>query len=146
LCFIGNGISTILVRDRNHIVKPPQLGFAIHLLRRYDCLLLLSWAFVNLLGYMVILYSMSNYAVQVAGLSQSQAGTLTAVLNLGTGFGRPCIGLASDKFGRIEVAAGLTLFNGIIVFAIWVPAIDYGVMLFFAILSGACLGTYWMVN
>jgi MFS family permease len=66
---------------------------------------------VNLLGYMVILYSMSNYAVQVAGLSQGQAGILTAVLNLGTGFGRPCIGFASDRFGRIEVAAGLTLFN-----------------------------------
>lgn len=95
---------------------------------------------------MTILYSMSNYAVQVAGLTQSQAGILTAVLNLGTGFGRPCIGLASDRFGRIEVAAGLTLFNGLIVFAIWVPAINYGVMLFFAIVSGACVGTYWMVS
>ncbi len=134
------------MRDRNHIVNPPQLGFAVHLLRRYDCLLLLSWAFVNLFGYMVILYSISNYAVQVAGLSQMQAGILTAVLNLGTGFGRPCIGLASDRFGRIEVAAGLTLFNGIIVFAIWVPAIDYGVLLFFALLSGACLGTFWMAS
>ncbi|KAK5168845.1 uncharacterized protein LTR77_006154 [Saxophila tyrrhenica] len=146
LCFIGNGISTILVRDRNHIVKPPQLGFAVHLLKRYDCFLLMSWTFVNLFGYMIILYSISNYAVQVAGLSQSQAGVLTAILNLGTGIGRPCIGLASDRFGRIEVAAGLTLFNGIIVFAIWVPAIDYGVMIFFAIVSGASLGTFWMVS
>ncbi|KAK3724500.1 hypothetical protein LTR37_001124 [Vermiconidia calcicola] len=144
LCFVGNSVATLLVRDRNHLVKPPQLGFAIHLLRRKQVLLLLSWAFTNLLGYMTILYSMSNYAVQVAGLSQAQAGVLTAVLNLGTGIGRPCIGLASDRFGRIEVAAYLTVFNGVIVFAIWVPAIDYGVILFFAILSGACLGTYWM--
>merc|ERR1712130_994661 len=73
----------VLVKDRNHVVKPPQLGFAIHLLRRYDCLLLLSWAFVNLLGYMVILYSLSSYAVQVVGLTQAQAGVITAVLNLG---------------------------------------------------------------
>ena len=146
LCLIGNGISTILMRDRNHIVKPPQLGFAIHLLRRYDCLLLLSWAFINLLGYMTILYSLSNYAVQVARLSQSQAGILTAVLNLGTGIGRPCIGLASDRLGRIEVAAGLTLFNGILVFTVWVPANNFGVLIFFAIVSGACIGTYWMVS
>lgn len=111
LCLIGNGISTILVRDRNHIVKPPQLGFAVHLLKSYDCLLLLSWAFINIMGYMVVLYSLSNYGVQVVGLSQSQAGILTAVLNLGTAIGRPCIGLASDKLGRIEVAASLTFFN-----------------------------------
>lgn len=146
LCLVGNGISTILMRDRNHIVKPPQLGFAVHLLRRYDCLLLLSWAFTNLLGYMTILYSLSNYAVQVVGLSQKQAGTVTAILNLGTGIGRPLIGLASDRFGRIEIAAGLTLFNGIIVFAIWLPANSFGVLVFFAIVSGACLGTYWMVS
>lgn len=88
LGLVGNGVSTVLIKDRNHLVKPPQLGFATHLLRRYDCLLLLSWGFINLLGYMIVLYSLSNYAVQVAGLSQSEAGILTAVLNLGTGVGR----------------------------------------------------------
>lgn len=133
LCFIGNGISTILVRDRNHIVKPPQLGFAKHLLQRYDCVLLLLWAFVHLMGYMVLLYSLSSYAVQVVGLSQSQAGILTAVLNLGTAFGRPCIGFASDKLGRIGIAACLTCFNGVICFAIWVPANSFGLLIFFAL-------------
>lgn len=100
LGFVGNGISTALIRDRNHLVKPPQLGFATHLLRRYDCLLLLSWAFVNLLGYMVVLYSLSSYAVQVAALTQSQAGILTAVLNLGTGVGRYVRSSDRWKFSR----------------------------------------------
>ena len=142
LCLVGNGISTILMRDRNHIVKPTQLGFAIHLLRRYDCLLLLSWAFIHVMGYMVVLYSLSNYAVQVLGLSQGQAGTLTAVLNLGTGIGRPMIGWASDKLGRLKVAAWLTLINGIIVFAIWLPSNSFGVLIFFAITSGGILGKF----
>ena len=146
LCFVGTGISTILVRDRNHIVKPPQLGFAKHLLQRYECLLLMSWAFIGVLGYMVLLYSLSNYAVQIVGLSQSQAGVLTAVLNLGTALGRPCIGLASDKFGRIEVAAALTCFNGLIIIAVWIPANSYGVLIFFAIVSGATMGVFWMVS
>ena len=144
IALVGNFAAMLLVRDRNHIVKPPQLGFAVHLPRRYDCLLLLAWAFVNLLGYMVILYSVSDYAVQIAGLSQAQASVLTAVLNLGTGVGRPLIGLASDRFGRIEVAAVLTLSCAVSVFAIWIPADDYGVLIFFALLAGAILGTYWM--
>lgn len=142
--FVGNVVGTVLLKDRNHIVKPPQLGFATHLLRRYDCVLLLSWAFVNLLGYMVILYSLSSYAVQVVGLTQAQAGIITAVLNLGTGIGRPLIGLASDRFGRIEVAATLTLTCGLLLIAIWIPADSYGVLLFYAILSGAMLGVFWM--
>ncbi|KAI7180296.1 hypothetical protein D0868_10730 [Hortaea werneckii] len=142
--FIANFIGMVLVKDRNDVVKPPQLGFAIHLLRRYDCLLLLSWAFVNLLGYMVILYSLSSYAVQVVGLTQAQAGVITAVLNLGTGIGRPLIGLASDRFGRIEVAATLTLTCGLLLVAIWIPANNYGVLIFYAIPSGAMLGVFWM--
>ncbi|KAI7618995.1 glycoside hydrolase family 128 protein, partial [Hortaea werneckii] len=142
--FVANFIGMVLVKDRNHVVKPPQLGFAIHLLRRYDCLLLLSWAFVNLLGYMVILYSLSSYAVQVVGLTQAQAGVITAVLNLGTGIGRPLIGLASDRFGRIEVAATLTLTCGLLLVAIWIPANNYGVLIFYAIPSGAMLGVFWM--
>lgn len=144
IALIGNVIGTLLIKDRNHIVKPPQLGFAIHLLRRYDCVLLLAWAFVNLLGYMVILYSLSNYAVQVVGLSQAQAGILTAVLNLGTGIGRPLIGLLSDGIGRLEVAATLTLLNGILIFAIWVPANSFGVLIFYGLIAGATLGVFWM--
>jgi MFS family permease len=142
--FAGNLVGALLVRDRNHIIKPPQLGFATHLLRRYDCVLLLAWAFVNLLGYMVILYSLSSYAVQVVKLTQSQAGILTAVLNLGTGVGRPCIGVLSDRLGRIEVAACLTLSCSITLFAIWVPANSFGVLIFYALVAGAILGTYWM--
>lgn len=144
LCLVGNLTATLLVKDRNHVVKPPQLGFATHLLRRYDCVLLLAWGFVNLFGYMAVLYSLSNYAVAVAGLTQSQASLLTAILNLGTGFGRPLVGLASDRLGRIEVAACSTLFNAILIFAVWIPGNSYGVLIFFAIVAGAFIGTFWM--
>lgn len=144
ICLVGNTVATLLLKDRNHIVKPPQLGFAIHLLKRYDCLLLLSWAFINLLGYMTILYSLSNYAVYI-GLNQKQASLLTALLNLGTGIGRPLIGLASDRFGRIEVAATLTFGCAISVFAFWIPDTSYGFLIFFSLVAGAILGTFWMV-
>lgn len=145
VCFAGNLVGTALIRDRNAQVKPPQLGFATHLLRRYDCLLLLAWAFTNVLGYIVILYSVSSYAVEIAGLTQAQAGVLTAVLNLGTGVGRPAAGLVSDRFGRVQVAAFITLGCAVSVFAIWIPATSYGVLVFFSLVSGAILGVYWMV-
>jgi MFS family permease len=140
VCFGANLLGTALIRDRNAQVKPPQLGFATHLLRRYDCLLLLAWAFTNVLGYIVILYSVSAHAVQIAGLTQKQAGILTAVLNLGTGFGRPAAGLISDRFGRVLVAACITLACGVSVFAIWIPATSYAVLVFFSLVSGAILG------
>lgn len=140
ICLVANLIGTALIRDRNAHIKPPQLGFAAHLLRRYDCLLLLAWAFTNVLGYIVILYSVSAYAVQIAGLTQAQAGILTAVLNLGTGVGRPAAGVISDRFGRIFVAACITLACAVSVFAIWIPATTYGVLVFFSLVSGAILG------
>jgi MFS family permease len=140
VCLVANLIGTALIRDRNSQVKPPQLGFAVHLLRRYDCLLLLAWAFTNVLGYIVILYSVSSYAVQIAGLTQAQAGILTAVLNLGTGVGRPAAGLVSDRFGRVLVAAWITLGCAVAVFAIWIPATSFGVLVFFSLVSGAILG------
>lgn len=143
ICFGVNLLGTALIRDRNAQVKPPQLGFATHLLRRYDCLLLLAWAFTNVLGYIVILYSVSAYAVQIAGLTQKQAGILTAVLNLGTGVGRPAAGLISDRFGRVLVAACITLACGVSVFAIWIPATSYAVLVFFSLVSGAILGGGW---
>lgn len=144
VCLAANLAATMLIRDRNAAIKPPQLGFATHLLRRYDCLLLLAWAFTNVLGYIVILYSVSSHAVEVAGLTQKQAGGLTAVLNLGTGLGRPAAGLLSDRFGRVPVAAGITLGCSVSVFAVWVPATGFGVLVFFALVSGAILGVYWM--
>jgi nitrate/nitrite transporter NarK len=140
VCLGANLLGTALIRDRNALVKPPQLGFATHLLRRYDCLLLLAWAFTNVLGYIVILYSVSAYAVQVAGLTQARAGILTAVLNLGTGVGRPAAGLVSDAFGRVWVAAWMTLACSVSVFAVWIPAESFAVLVVFSLVSGGILG------
>ena len=146
LCLVGNFCGTCLVKDRNKVVKPPQLGFAVHLLERYDCLLLIGWAFINLFGYMTVLYSMSDYAVRVAGLSQSQASVITAILNLGTGIGRPALGVVSDYCGRIQTAAVVTLLNAVFVVAFWIPATSYGFLIFYSLVAGATVGIYWMVS
>ncbi|KAJ5440714.1 hypothetical protein N7491_003120 [Penicillium cf. griseofulvum] len=136
-------IAILLIRNRNEVIQPTQRGFDVKLLRRLDVLLLLSWAFLSMLGYICLLFSLPDYARSI-GLSDNQATIVNAILNLGTAIGRPLIGISSDYFGRIEVAGLLTCFCGVTCFAIWLPSTSYGVLVLFAFISGAILGVFWV--
>ncbi|CAF9905442.1 MAG: hypothetical protein ALECFALPRED_000617 [Alectoria fallacina] len=140
---IMNVIAALMIRNRNKAIKPPQRGFDTKLLRRYDVFLLLSWAFISMLGYITILFSLSDFARSI-GLSAGKAAAVSAFLNLGTAFGRPLVGVASDYFGRMETAGVLTLVCGIMCFAVWLPATSYGVTILFVVISGAFFGVFWM--
>ncbi|THV80498.1 MFS general substrate transporter [Aureobasidium pullulans] len=145
IVFIANSVATAFLRDRNRLIKPPQLAFDWKLLRRYDVQLLLLWAFVSMLGYITLLFSLSDFALSI-GLSQSQATNVVGLLNVGTAIGRPVIGIWSDAHSRIHVAAYLTLICGLSCFAFWIPATTYGLTIFFALFSGAILGVFWVVS
>jgi MFS family permease len=138
-------IAVLFIRDRNNAIRPSERGFDIKLLRRPGVLLLLSWSFISMLGYIALLFSLPDYAHSI-GLSDSQATAINAILNLGTAVGRPLIGIISDRFGRIKVAGLLTCACGIFCFAIWLPATSYGVVVFFALFSGAIFGSFWVVG
>lgn len=138
-----NILATVAIRSRNHIIQPKQHSFDTDLLRRYDVILVLAWAFVSMLGYISLLFSMSNFASSI-GLDNSQAATVTALLNLGTALGRPFIGIISDHCGRIESAGFITLLCAISIFAIWIPATSYGITILFVIINGAILGVFWV--
>lgn len=140
-----NIMATIAIRSRNHIVQPSQLPFDRALLRRYDVILVLAWAFISMFGYIALLFSMSDFARSI-GLDDSQAATVTALLNLGTALGRPFIGVVSDHFGRIETTGIITLLCAISVFAIWIPATSYSVTIVFVVINGAILGVFWAVS
>jgi len=62
---IANTLTPTFIRNRNAIVRPPQLAFDTKLLRRFDVLLLLSWAFICMLGYITLLFSLSDYAISI---------------------------------------------------------------------------------
>lgn len=141
---VVNLLAVVLIRSRNKEVRATIRGFDVALLRRESVLLLLGWAFASMLGYMTLLYSLSAYGKDYLGLSDSQASAVTAFLNLGTAVGRPTLGWASDRIGRIEVAGMSTAACAVIVFAVWIPSNSYGVLVFFAITSGTILGVLWM--
>lgn len=145
ITFVLTAVATTLIRDRNKHIRPPQLAFDTSLLAKYDVILLLAWSFVSMLGYITLLFSLSDFALSI-GLSSQQATDLIGFLNVGTAVGRPIIGVASDKFDRFDVAGALTFVCGLSCFAFWIPAQSYGLMVFFALLSGAILGVFWMVS
>ena len=138
-----NGLATAFIRDRNAAIQPKQRPFDRNLLRRGEVMLLLAWAFVSMLGYITLLYSLPDFILSI-GLSRNRATQISAILNVGTAVGRPWIGVASDRLGRFEVASGLTLLCGLCCFAIWIPATSFGVTVLFALLAGAILGVFWL--
>ena len=145
ITLVINALSTKFIRDRNAVVQPKQHPFDLTLLLRWDVVFLLVWAFVSMLGYITLLYSFSDFARSI-NLSAEQATQVTALLNLGTALGRPFIGIASDRYGRFEVASGLTLFCGVCCMVIWIPSTSFATTVVFGIISGAILGVFWVVS
>lgn len=144
ITFALTTIAAALLRDRNQYIRPPQLAFDTSLLARYEVRLLLAWSFVTMLGYITLLFSLSDFALSI-GISEQRATDIIGFLNIGTAVGRPIIGIASDKSDIFDVTGVLTLTCGLSCFAFWIPTQSYGLLVFFAILSGAILGVLWMV-
>lgn len=103
-----NLLCAILLKDRNKSVKPRKMGFDLREYGHISVGLIIFWGVFTELGYIVLLYSLPNYA-QSIGLSAHQGSVVGAVLNVGLGLGRPVIGLLSDRFGRIDIATSKLL-------------------------------------
>lgn len=113
-----------------------------------------------MLGYIVLLFSLPNYANSI-GLTAHQGSIVGAILNLGQGLGRPPVGYFSDSFGRINMAAFMTFLSGLFSLVIWVNAKSFGasrivlplplnsanqqrqVLIFYALIGGTVAGTFW---
>lgn len=84
LAFAVNTLCTILIRDRNKAVGAVHLAFDVKLFKRKEFFLLQLWGFFSMLGYIVLLFSLPNYARSI-GLSAKQGSIIGALLNLGQG-------------------------------------------------------------
>lgn len=142
ICFCVNLICSNLLRDRNKEVGSRHKAFHLPLMRRPQFLLFLAWGVLSILGYVILLFSIANFALSV-GLSATQGSTISALLNLGQALGRPVVGIVSDRFGRINVSAILTFTCGLFCLVIWIFARGMGILCFFAILVGTVAGTMW---
>nr|OQO17730.1 hypothetical protein B0A51_12884 [Rachicladosporium sp. CCFEE 5018] len=132
----------LLIRDRNKAIGSNQGLFDHRLFRRPQYLLLCSYGFFSILGYVVLLFSLANYA-RTVGLSASQASTISALFNFSQALGRPFIGLYSDSIGRINMAMLATLLSALFTLLFWPFATSYGALLAYVLLSGTVAGTFW---
>lgn len=142
ISFIVNFICSILMRDRNKIINAKQNMFDHTLFKRPEYWLLIGWGFFSMLGYVVLLFSLPNFAVSI-GLTAKQGSQIGALLNLGQGLGRPFVGVFSDAAGRINLAGLCTFIAGFLCLIMWTFAKEFGVVVFFAILVGTVSGTFW---
>lgn len=140
--FVVSSICALVLRDRNKLVRPKQVAFDFRLFRRPEVLLIVGWGWMSELGYIVLYYSLPNYAASI-GLSPRQGALAGALLNLGLAIGRPIIGYYSDQIGCINMAMLMTGFCGVLCLLVWIFARTYGVLLFFAIMAGTVCGTFW---
>jgi MFS family permease len=125
--FVVNLACAVLLRDRNAQLGSSLAAFDVRLFRRVEFWLLLGFGFFSMLGYVVLLFSIPNYARRV-GLSAHQGSVVCAVLNLGQGLGRPPIGYFSDTVGRINIAAMLSVLSSVLALVLWIQATRaYGV-------------------
>ncbi|THZ32090.1 MFS general substrate transporter [Aureobasidium pullulans] len=135
VAFVVNAVCALLVKDRNKAIGSSQLAFDVQLFKRTEYLLLLGYGWFSMLAYVVLLFSLANFARSI-GLTASQASTVSAILNLGQAIGRPPIGYFSDNIGRINMATLMTFVSGVFALVIWTNAKSYGVLIFYAIIGG----------
>jgi MFS family permease len=126
ISFVVNSACAIILKDRNKQVGASQMAFDIRLFRRFEFWALLGFGVFSMLGYVVLIFSLPNYANSI-GLTAKQASIVGAILNLGQGLGRPPMGYFSDVIGRINMAASMTVLSALFSFIVWINAKSFGV-------------------
>ncbi|KAL6702604.1 hypothetical protein ACN47E_001304 [Coniothyrium glycines] len=141
---LGGLIYSLSAQSLIKNIGSSQLSFDYRLFKRKEFVGLLAFGFLSMLGYVVLLFSLPNYA-RTIGLTAQQGSIVGAVLNLGQALGRPPIGYFSDSIGRLNMASSMTFLVGLFSLVIWMFAKSFGVLIFFAFLGGTVAGTYWAV-
>ena len=135
-------IGALLLKERKPTTRPKTRPFNPRHFGRIEILLVVFWGLVTDLGYIALLYSLPTYATSI-GLNPTQGSVIQAILNLGLAVGRPVTGYYSDKVGCINMAMSMTCICAVLVFALWIPAHSYGLLIAFALLVGTVVGTFW---
>lgn len=80
IAFAVNGICSFLARDRNKEVGAVHRAFRRDLFKHTELYLFLAWDFFSVLGYIIAVFSLADYA-QAVGYTASQGSILAAMFN-----------------------------------------------------------------
>ncbi|KAI5956193.1 hypothetical protein KGF54_000668 [Candida jiufengensis] len=143
----------LMMRPRNSSSIPPfkeriskeymlenfKVIFDPKVFKNWGVCILSLWFAIALIGYTLMLFSLSSYASAI-GLSHQQGSVLTAVMNAAQIIGRPCMGLTADKYGRANFTGCCCLLISILLYAFWINAKTFGSLIAFAVIIGFIIG------
>lgn len=147
MCLVLNSIAAALVKVRKPKVEPPKRTSLELLKDVYDFKIYrliplqycTGWATLTNIGYVILLFSLSNYALSI-GLSSQQATNTLAVFNGAQIIGRPAMGYFSEKVGRVNFTIVCMIYSVILIGPYWFNITTYGAIMPFAFLLGLGAG------
>lgn len=139
MCLVACILAGFCIKSRNGLVKggvrAPAKFYDRQLMKRPDLYLIVLWGSLTMIGYGVVLFTMSSYAVSI-GLTHTQGAAVSASVSAGIIAGRPAMGLLMDVYGFINIGLASTFSTAILCLALWTNAKSYGVVILFSILAG----------
>lgn len=124
---------------RTYIKESFKVIFDFRVVRNYGLQIVSLWFAIALLGYTLMLFSISSYSTSI-GLTHQQGSSLTAIMNAAQVVGRPAMGLIADRIGRSNFTAMICLLISILLYAFWINAKTYGAMIAFSVIIGLIVG------
>lgn len=103
--------------------------------------------FLHAAAYFTPLFFLSAYA-KTLGFSASEGATFIAVNNVASSVGRIIIGIAADRYGRINLLVVSTAISAAAALAFWLPSTAVpasaarGLFITFAVINGATTGAF----
>lgn len=147
MVLVFNTIAALIVKIRVPRNPPPQKSSLQLLKDVYDfnvykltplqyCTL---WSTMTNIGYVILLFSLSNYALSI-GLNSQQATVTLALFNGAQIIGRPAMGYFSEKIGRVNCTSICMFYTILLLGPYWFNVDSYSAILGFTFLLGLAAG------
>ncbi|SCU83277.1 LAFA_0D02674g1_1 [Lachancea sp. 'fantastica'] len=154
ICTFLNVVALAMTRTRVKEIRNAQIAanrtptpyriFDLQVLQSVGYWLFVMYVLCTMLGYVVLLYSLSAFTVSL-GYSRYQGGIVSSMVSVGAFFGRPAMGLIADAFGPVTTSIVAHLIVTVFSLAMWIPCQNFATALVFGLIVGLFMGTIWSV-
>ncbi|EGW35230.1 uncharacterized protein SPAPADRAFT_58435 [Spathaspora passalidarum NRRL Y-27907] len=139
--FVMAWVAIALTRDKQK-VKIQFTMFDIGVLKSAAFYLLSFFVVTCMFGYVIVLYTLAQFATSL-GYTEQQGSIVSAMVQVGSCFGRPIVGFLCDKHGPVTVTTFCYYIVGIFCLAMWIPARNLATIIVFAIVQGSMMGAIY---
>lgn len=146
ICTTLSTVALVVTRTRRDVIFK-DTDFKIRIIdkqvfSKFGTWLLYGWVSFTMLGYVILLYSLSAFTTSL-GYSAKQGSYVSCMVSVGNLFGRPVVGHLADRYGPITVGVMVHLIVAIFAWAMWIPCKNLATAIIFALVEGSLMGTIW---